>query len=205
VGTGTPDLTPPGALPPAQTPTPAVEQYKILMSANQYEVTNVWTRSGLFAAANAALLGFTANALLAYVKDSMGVELGVVFLLAIVGLLLCVCWLLIVRAGLRWQDHWQFHLKEIEPDVFGSRRILREHDPAVASRDLRAGVVRARVVILLFVIVALVGWVVLLGIAGYVTYTKHQVAPVDAGTGTHILDQPQASSAEHPGEHLSSP
>lgn len=98
----------------------ALKRYGQVLGTMQYESNVFWTRSQLFLAAHALLLGFAFNGILEILKkEPLWMHLLVVGAICIAGIALSVLWKQAHQAGLYWIDHWRDVLLKLEDVAYG--------------------------------------------------------------------------------------
>jgi hypothetical protein len=95
----------------------AIKKYDFVLKLFTMDTQLFWTRSQLFLVANAALAGFSLSAV--PLKSEVDtVKIYAEAIATITGIILCRLWIMTLRSGKKWTEHWKELLKKWEPLVF---------------------------------------------------------------------------------------
>ena len=110
----------------------ALKRYDVVLKHLLGDIQIYWTRSQFFLVTNAALLGFELNS---FPSSEIGTsKLIALFLGGLVGMTLCILWIISVRSGRIWMDHWKRALSEWETLAFDNVNLYRQR-PAGSPRS----------------------------------------------------------------------
>ena len=115
----------------------AVRQYAPILAYMATECSMFWSRSQLFLLANSALIGFAAKDISTLNQHSEIPILRLYLILSILGLLLCVLWVVTINLGSKWMSWWISKLKQLEPEAYGPITLWSERPPHMGRLKVR--------------------------------------------------------------------
>lgn len=116
---------------PAARSSSQAARYRILVSCLHHENTLFAQRAGLFLVANSALLGLSVSDQISTGSSTFTRADVLLHGLApsLAGLMICVLWFMSALSGQFFIHHWEKHIKEVEPDIFGEWQVYRHFQP----------------------------------------------------------------------------
>jgi hypothetical protein len=142
----------------------ALTRYGQVLGYLQYENTVYWTRVGFVMAAQAALIAFSANHMLAVQNPHSPLSLPVALGAGVLGLVLCLLGLRMVQGSVRWINHWHDLLRELELTAYGDIQVFRNTGSiargghSYAIKDAASQVMYVFIVAWLLLLTLLVGY-----------------------------------------------